>query len=113
MIVWRGFIVFDKSVEEKIQKAIAGGEFDNLKGAGKPIDMEAYFNTPAQYRMGHSLLKANNFVPEEVEILRDIGLLKERLKTAADESENKLLNKTLNEKTLALSILLERNKRRR
>jgi hypothetical protein len=102
-----------KFIEEKIQKAIADGEFDNLEGAGKPIDMDAYFNTPSEYRMGHSLLKANNFVPEEVEILREIGLLKEKIKTVSDESEKKFLTKTLNEKSLALSILLERNKRKR
>jgi hypothetical protein len=102
-----------KFIEEKIQKAIADGEFDNLAGRGKPIDMDAYFNTPSEYRMGHSLLKANNFVPEEVEMLREIGLLKEKIKTVSDESEKKFLTKTLNEKSLALSILLERNKRKR
>jgi len=102
-----------KFIEEKISKAIADGEFENLKGKGEPIDLNSYFNTPAEYRMGHSVLKANNFVPEEVEILREIGLLKEKIKTAADESERKSLNKTLNEKTLTLSIILERNKRRR
>ena len=74
------------------------GEFENLAGRGKPIDMDAYFNTPSEYRMGHSLLKANNFVPEEVEILREIGLLKEKIKTVSDESEKKFLTKTLNEK---------------
>lgn len=102
-----------KFIEEKIQKAIADGEFENLKGKGKPIDMEAYFSTPTEYRMGHSLLKANNFVPEEIEILREIGLLKEKIKSVSDESEKKFLTKTLNEKSLALSILLERNKRKR
>lgn len=102
-----------KFIEEKIQKAIADGEFENLEGKGKPLDMEAYFNTPSEYRAGHSLLKSNNFVPEEVEILREIGLLKEKIKLVSDETEKKSLNKTLNEKSLALSILLERNKRRR
>jgi hypothetical protein len=66
-----------KIIEEKIQKAIANGEFDNLKGKGKPIDLTAYFNTPSEYRVGHSLLKANKFIPEEVEILKDVGFLKE------------------------------------
>ncbi len=103
----------DKFIEEKIQKAITDGEFENLAGRGKPIDMDAYFNTPPEYRMGHSLLKANNFAPEEVEILREIGLLKEKIKTVSDESEKKFLTKTLNEKSLVLSILLERNKRKR
>ena len=103
----------EKIIEEKIQKAIENGEFENLKGAGKPIDMDAYFNTPSEYRAGYSLLKANNFVPEEVEILREIGLLKEKIKTVSDESEKKFLTKTLNERSLALSLLLERNKRKR
>lgn len=102
-----------KFIEEKISQAIADGEFDNLKGKGEPIDLNAYFNTPAEYRMGHSVLKANNFVPEEVEILREVGLLKEKIKTSNDEAEKKVLNKTLNEKSLALSIMLERNKRRK
>ncbi|MGI9055431.1 MAG: DnaJ family domain-containing protein [Pyrinomonadaceae bacterium] len=51
----------EKFVEEIIQKAIENGEFDNLKGAGKPIDMDAYFNTPPEYRVGHSLLKGKQF----------------------------------------------------
>lgn len=104
---------YSKFIEEKILKAIADGEFENLKGKGEPIDLNSYFNTPAEYRMGHSMLKANNFVPEEVEILREIGLLKEKIKTLTDEAEKKILNKTLNEKSLTLSILLERNKRRK
>lgn len=102
-----------KFIEEKITKAITDGEFENLKGKGEPIDLNSYFNTPAEYRMGHSMLKANNFVPEEIEILREIGLLKEKIKTSNDESEKKVLNKALNEKSLTLSILLERNKRKR
>lgn len=102
-----------KFVEEKIQKAIENGEFENLKGKGKPIDMETYFNTPSEYRAGYSLLKSNNFVPEEVEILREIGSLKEKIKTVSSEAEKKILIKALNEKSLALSILLERNKRKR
>lgn len=102
-----------KFIEEKISQAIADGEFENLKGKGEPIDMDAYFNTPAEYRMSHSMLKANNFVPEEVEIMREIGVLKEKIKALTDEAEKKALNKILNEKTLVLSIMLERNKRRK
>ena len=29
----------EKSVEEKIRQAIADGEFDNLAGAGKPLNL--------------------------------------------------------------------------
>ena len=75
--------------------------------------MKAYFNTPSEYRVGHSLLKSNNFLPPEVEILMEIGLLKEKIKIAIDESEKNILTKTLNEKSLILSILTERNKYKR
>ncbi len=50
----------EKSVEEKIRQAIANGEFDNLAGAGKPLNFDDYFNTPEDVRMGYSVLKSNN-----------------------------------------------------
>ncbi len=104
---------FNKYVEELLQEAISKGEFDNLEGKGKPIDLTAYFNTPAEFRVGYSLLKSNKFVPEEVEILKEVGFLKEKLKNCEDEVLKKKLTKELNEKNLALSIIIERNKRRR
>lgn len=101
------------SVEKIIQEAISRGEFDNLEGSGKPLNLDAYFATPEDLRVGYSVLKSNKFVPEEVDRLKEIGLLKEQIKTSMDEDEKKRLNKILNEKTLALTIILERNKRKR
>lgn len=100
-------------IEQQIQKAIAEGKFDNLEGSGKPIDLDAYFATPEDIRVGYSVLKSNKFVPEEVDRLREIGLLKEKLKSCSDEAERRKLNKILSEKTLALNMILERNKRKR
>lgn len=100
-------------VEEKIKQAIADGEFENLEGAGKPLNLDAYFSTPEDVRAGYTLLKNNNFVPEEVELLREIGILREQIKNSSSGEEKQILNKALNEKTTALSIILERNKRRR
>ena len=101
------------SVEKQIQEAILRGEFDNLEGAGKPLNLDAYFATPEDLRVGYSVLKSNQFVPEEVDRLKEIADLKEKIKTCADLGERKRLTKILNEKTLALSIILERNNRRK
>ncbi|MGC2237610.1 MAG: DUF1992 domain-containing protein [Pyrinomonadaceae bacterium] len=103
----------EKFIEERITQAMANGEFDNLKGAGKPLNLDTYFNTPEDIRLGYTLLKNNDFVPEEVELLKEIGVLREKLKNCADESEKQILTKKLNEKSLALTIILERNKRKR
>ena len=102
-----------KLIDEQIKRAIEAGEFDNLEGAGKPLNLDDYFAAPEDLRMGYSVLKSNKFVPEEVERLREIGELKEKIKSSADEEEKRKLTKILNERNLALSILLERNKTRR
>lgn len=104
---------YETFIEKQIQKAIAEGKFDNLEGAGKPIDLDEYFAAPEDVRVGYSVLKAQKFVPEKVERLREIGELKERLNSAIDTQERAKLTKILSEKNLALSIILERNKQRK
>jgi len=103
----------EKVLEEQIQRAISEGKFDNLKGAGKPLNLEDYFATPEDIRVGYTLLKNNDFVPQEVELLKEIGILREKIKNCIDENEKKALNKQLNEKNLALTMILERNKTKR
>jgi hypothetical protein len=100
-------------IDEQIKRAIEAGEFDNLEGAGKPLNLDDYFAAPEDLRMGYSVLKSNKFVPEEVERLREIGELKEKIKNSANEEEKRKLTKILNEKDLALTMMLERNKLRR
>ena len=91
---------------------MARGEFDNLEGKGKPLNLDAYFATPEDLRVGYSVLKSNKFVPEEVDRLKEIGALKEKIKNCTSEEEKKKLTKLLNEKQLALTMILERNKRK-
>jgi hypothetical protein len=100
------------SVEERIKEAIANGEFDNLEGAGKPLNFDDYFAAPEDVRMGYSVLKSNKFVPEEIDRLKEIGELKEQIKRCADENQKRNLIKVLNEKTLAFNLIMERNRRK-
>lgn len=102
-----------KFIDEQIRNAIEAGDFNNLEGAGKPLDLDAYFNTPEDLRMSYSVLKSSKFVPEEVERLKEIGELKERIKNCPDAQEKIRLGKILQERQLAFSLLLERNKRKR
>ena len=57
-------------IEAQIKKAMAEGQFDDLPGKGKPIDLKAYFDTPEHLRMAYSILKKADFVPEEVQLLK-------------------------------------------
>lgn len=103
----------ESSIEKMIQKAIAAGEFDNLEGKGKPLDLTSYFNTPEDMRMAYSLLKSNQFVPEEVELMKEIAELRKQLGDTLDENERATLSRTLKQKTLELNVALENRRRSR
>ena len=103
----------ERAIEEKILKAIEAGDFDNLRGMGKPLDLTAYFNTPEDLRLAYALLKSNEFVPEEVEMLREITILKEKIEACSNDEDRNVLIKKLNEQNLAFSVAIEKYKKRK
>jgi hypothetical protein len=101
---------FDKIVETAIQEAQARGEFDNLPGQGKPIDLTEYFNTPEDLRVAQAMLKNAGMVPAEIELLQDIAALRESLESATGIDTVKI-RKVLEEKQLQFNLLLEGRRR--
>lgn len=100
-----------RGIEELIKEALAKGEFNDLPGKGKPLDLNTYFQTPEDLRMGFSVLKSSNFVPQEVRLLKDMKALREQLRSCSDEEHKKELSQALNEKSLSYSLLMERLKK--
>lgn len=103
---------FNKFIEDQIQKGMSEGLFDNLKGAGKPLNLDEYFNTPEDLRIGYSILKSGNIIPPEIEMLKEIGALKEQLAACSDVEKRKQLNKTLTEKILGYNLTIERYRKK-
>lgn len=103
----------ESAIEQKIREAMERGEFDNLSGAGKPLDLDAYFNTPEDLRMAFAMLKSNEFVPEEVEIFREISELDEKIKACSNEDERAKIKARRDERRLKLTLLLDARRRRR
>lgn len=104
---------FDKLVEEKIKQAQERGEFDNLSGKGKPIDLTAYFETPEDVRVAQSVLKNSGFTSREVELLNEIAALKEILAAGVDETKKQEIQKQIREKQIEFNIMMERMNRLR
>ncbi|MEO6888219.1 MAG: DnaJ family domain-containing protein [Ktedonobacteraceae bacterium] len=67
----------DEYVEELIREAIERGEFDNLLGAGRPLDLDEnpYAGEKA---FSYHLLKSSGFAPQEVELGKEIRVELER-----------------------------------
>ena len=58
-------------VEELIQKAQQRGEFDNLEGMGKPLNLDTY-GAAGDKSLAYSLLKSNGYAPVEIELAKEI-----------------------------------------
>jgi len=101
----------ERLIEAQIKKAMAEGEFDDLPGKGQPIDLKAYFDTPEHLRMAYSILKNGDFVPEEVQLLKDIEALKLQLDSCSDEEQRNCINKSIAEKRLNFNLLMENHRR--
>ncbi|MEW6288178.1 MAG: DUF1992 domain-containing protein [Chloroflexota bacterium] len=104
---------FDKLVESIIQEAMERGEFDNLPGKGKPIDLSAYFDTPEDLRLAYSVLKNAGMTSREVELLKEIAELKQVHAAMLDEEKKKKLHKEIEKKQIEFSLMMERQRRQR
>ncbi len=103
----------ESTIEEIIQDAIARGEFDDLPGKGKPLNHDTYFALPEDQRLAYSLLRNAGFVPEEVELLREIKELKEKLTGCVDPDERRRLNKEIDACALKFNLLQEQKRQAR
>ncbi len=102
----------ERLAEQKIEEAMEEGKFNNLKGKGKPIDLDSYFSMPPEWRAGHTLLKNAGVLPEEVQLLKEVEALKEQLSDCVDEEELRRLRKRITEKMLQYNLLMERRRRK-
>ncbi|HZD41472.1 MAG TPA: DUF1992 domain-containing protein [Terriglobales bacterium] len=105
--------MFDRIVEAIIQEAMERGEFDNLPGRGKPIDLSEYFETPEDVRLAHSVLKNAGMTSREVDLLKEIAELKQILTAVLDEQKKLEIEQQIQQKQVEFSLMMERQKRER
>jgi hypothetical protein len=103
----------DRLVDEMIRDAMARGEFDNLPGHGKPQNLDSYFAAPEDLRMAWSVLRNAGYLPEEVQLMKDIAALRARLAAVSGETERAKLKKELDEKVLSFNVVMEQRQRAR
>ena len=102
-----GFI--ERLAEQRILEAQRKGDFNNLAGKGKPLDLEDHSDVPEELRMAYHVLKNAHVLPPEAELMKDIHILEDLLKHVEDESERHSLAKSLQWKMIRLDILKRRS----
>ena len=96
-----------------IKKAQARGEFDNLPGKGKPIDLTEYFEMPEDVRVAQTMLKNAGMTSREVDLLKEIAGLRQILARMVNENKKQEIQKQIQEKQIEFSLMLERQKKQR
>jgi DnaJ family protein C protein 28 len=63
---------WDELVEKRIQQAMEEGRFDDLPGAGQPLDLEVDPHEDPDMRLAHHLLRNSGFTLPWIEERREI-----------------------------------------
>jgi len=80
-------------VERHLEEAARKGAFDNLPGAGMPLDLTENSFVPADWRLAFKILKDHHLVPEFVERRKEIEKIRgeiDALKADADRATRRL-----------------------
>lgn len=77
----------DAMCERHIQTAQQAGEFDNLSGAGRPLQLDDDSAVPDELRTGYRLLKNAGYLPPELALRKDALTLRDLLTNTLPESK--------------------------
>jgi len=96
---------FEDIVEERIKQAQKKGEFDNLKGAGKPLPKDDLSHVPEELRMAYRILKNADCLPPEIELKKEIRHTEQLLAGISDVQLKYRTMKKLNYLIMKLNML--------
>ena len=96
---------FEEIVEERIKQAQRKGEFDNLKGAGKPLPKDDLSHVPEELRMAYRILKNADCLPPELELKKEIRQTEQLLAGISDVQLKYRTMKKLNYLIMKLNML--------
>jgi hypothetical protein len=100
--------IFGRLAEAKIEDAMRRGEFDDLPGAGKPLQLEDLSHVPAHLRLGYKVLRNADVLPPEVELRREMYSLDRLIESTSDPEDREELRRRRRESELRYSLLVER-----
>ncbi|MDX8046892.1 DUF1992 domain-containing protein [Gracilibacillus sp. S3-1-1] len=102
--------VFSQLAEERIKQAIKDGDFDHLQGKGKPQKKDPLQHIPDDLRMSYRIMRNSGYLPEEVQLNKELASLRDLLKCCTDEGEKQHITKQISMKELQFQLILEKRK---
>lgn len=94
--------------EDRIKKAYKDGEFENLPGLGKPMQLEDLSGIPEDLRMAYKVLKNAGYTQDESQLRQEMMTIENLIKKCDDSCEKEDLQKKLNEKLLRFNQVMSK-----
>jgi hypothetical protein len=96
---------FEKIIEERILQAQRRGDFENLPGSGKPLEIEDDRHIPEDLRLAYKILKNAGCIPPEIELKKEIHQTRDLLAAMDDMAQKYRTLTRLNYLILKLNCL--------
>ncbi|WHY64615.1 DnaJ family domain-containing protein [Neobacillus sp. SuZ13] len=104
--------LFSRIAEDKIKEAIKNGEFDNLPGMGKPMDLKDDLpGMSADVKMGYRMLKNAGYISDQVDLRKELITLNDLISAATDDDEINRLQEKLTRKQLQFEKMMEQRRK--
>jgi hypothetical protein len=88
-------LLIDRLAEETIRAAARRGEFDDLAGAGKPLQLDDDSAVPEELRVAYRLLKNAGCLPPEPQMRNEIRQIEGLLNQVDSDAEDATLRRRL------------------
>ena len=75
---------FELIADRKIRDAMEDGRFDDLPGKGKPLNLDVNLSVPPEQRMAVRLMREANFLPDWIQLDKEIRERQERIRTKTE-----------------------------
>lgn len=92
--------------EEKIKQAINDGDFNDLPGAGKPLQLEDLGHIPEELRQAYRMMKNAGMVSDEKQLKKEVLTL-EQLAAVCSGDEKAEVEQKLTEKKVMLQQIMK------
>jgi hypothetical protein len=79
--------ILDHIVEQRIAEAAERGDFDQLPGAGKPLELDNDPMIPRDLRIAYRVLRNAGYVPDEIRLLGELASAEQLLARAIDPTD--------------------------
>ena len=94
-------------VERRIEEAQRKGEFDRLRGRGRPLVLDDMSQVAPELRASYILLKTHGFLPPELEARKAWLQLEDLVAACADTGERRQLQEQARRAQLRYRLLVE------